>query len=371
MSNTRKQELKIKTMYFGCDVSKDTFDVAWRTTDEGPVQPGDFHAMKSRKFQRTPAGVALFVEMAAKVAGDIHITIVMESTGSYSLELSYWIWQKRPDMPIADVPPKQVRDWCKGVGVRAKTDRIDACMIACYGAERRPRVNGPSSGPYPVMRALTRCREALCEKRRIIDMQLHEAGRDNIDKTTARFLQKQYGGLRKACDKSIAKVEKEIDKLVKSRADLKSDCEILDEIPGIGTVTVTTVLAEAGDLRRFDSSRQLTGFAGVDPVTRESGTSVKSPGRTTRRGNARIRRVLANAAWATTRTKADNPFKTTFNRLLAAGKPKLVALVAVMRKMLATMRAVLISGCYDPEFDSKKSVENPGTIPEKLVSNLD
>lgn len=358
MSNTTKQESKVKTVYFGCDVSKDTFDVAWRTTDEGPVRPGDFHAMKSQKFQRTPAGVALFLEMAAKVAGDSPMIVVMESTGSYSLELSYWIWQKRPDVPIADLPPKQVRDWCKGVGVRAKTDRIDACMIACYGAERRPRVDGPGSGPYPVMRALTRCREALCEKRRIVDLQMDEAGRDNIDKATARFMQKEYGRLRKAYDKSIAKVEKEIDKLVESHADLKSDCEILDEIPGIGMVVATTVLSEAGDLRQFDSSRQLAGFAGLDPVTRESGTSVKSPGLTTRRGNARIRRVLANAAWASTRTKADNPFKTTFNRLVAAGKPKLVAMVAVMRKMLATMRAVLISGRYDPNFRSKKAVDN-------------
>ncbi len=107
-------------------------------------------------------------------------------------------------------------------------------------------------------------------------------------------------------------------------------------------INATTILAELGDLRRFTLARQLSAFAGMSPQHRQSGTSIRGRSRLCKKGNARVRQCLYLSAMAAIR--GNNQLRDTYRRLLAQGKLRMVALGAIMRKLLTLMRAILISG---------------------------
>ena len=121
---------------------------------------------------------------------------------------------------------------------------------------------------------------------------------------------------------------------------MAADMELLRSIKGIGPITAMAILAEAGDLRRFRRGRQLTAFLGVSPKRYESGSSVRGKTRMCRVGGTHIRPVLYMAAVSVTRRAC--PLGDFYRRLVEAGKPEMVAIGAVMRKMVLIMRAVLI-----------------------------
>lgn len=366
METTVKLAAQVKTIYFGLDISKACFDAGWREAGQAALQRHELRLMKVLKYERSRAGAKSFALMAQKLAGGANIVVVMESTGSYSLELACWLRSVLPGAAIADVPPKRVRDWCASTGVRAKTDAIDAALIACYGAERQPPVHDQRGPLYQELRALTRAREAFVYDRQAQQQRLEEVAREHNSGEMIRVLTSGYNRVIKSLEREIGKLEDKMKQLMESHPDLRADFELGDSLPGMGLITVATLFGEAGDLRRF-GSRELVAFAGLDPVTRQSGTSVVSPRRITRRGNTRIRRILANAAWAATRTKNDNPFKNAYYRLVARGKPTLVALNAVMKKMLTTLRAALIAGAYMPVINTPQAVENPKQTVQKLA----
>ena len=131
----------------------------------------------------------------------------------------------------------------------------------------------------------------------------------------------------------------------------KRDFALLNTIAGVGPITAMTVLAEIGDLRRFERARQLTAYAGVTPRNVESGTSVRGKTHMCKRGNGRVRQALYLSAMATLNTKHPNSLSMMHYRLCEEGKEGKAALGAVMRKQLTVMRAILISGRpYDPTF---------------------
>jgi transposase len=133
---------------------------------------------------------------------------------------------------------------------------------------------------------------------------------------------------------------------------LKRDFALLTSIDGVGPITALTVLAEIGDLRRFERARQLTAYVGVSPQIVRSGTSVRGKTRMCKRGNERVRRALYLSAMATLNTREPNSLSAMHARLCREGKQGKAALGAVMRKQLTIMRAVIISGIpYDPAYD--------------------
>ena len=152
-------------------------------------------------------------------------------------------------------------------------------------------------------------------------------------------------------DKDISTVEQEMKLIVNEDEAFKCDFDLLTSIDGVGPITAMTVLAEIGDLRRFERARQLTAYAGVSPRVVQSGTSVRGKTRMCKQGNKRIRQALYLSAMATLKTKKPNTLSTMHYRLCDDGKEGKEALGAVMRKQLTVMRAILISGKpYDPTF---------------------
>jgi transposase len=139
----------------------------------------------------------------------------------------------------------------------------------------------------------------------------------------------------------IKKVEKKMREVIQQSERLKKDYELLVTIPGVSFVTACTILAEMGELRRFGRARQLTAFAGVSPRNYESGTSVRGGTHLCKSGSPRVRQALYMASL--TAARMAGPLKDDYNRLVNAGKERMVALGAVMRKLLVLMRAILIS----------------------------
>ncbi|WP_285727609.1 transposase, partial [Geothrix rubra] len=142
-----------------------------------------------------------------------------------------------------------------------------------------------------------------------------------------------------ALDAQIRALESEVRKHLRAHEALAEQADRLDSVIGVGLLTAVTVMTELGDLRRFARSRQLTAFAGMSPRRKESGTSVHGRPRLCKQGSARVRAALYLAASAAVRFNPD--MKALYDRLLAQGKVKRVALGAVMRKLLVLMRAVL------------------------------
>ena len=130
--------------------------------------------------------------------------------------------------------------------------------------------------------------------------------------------------------------------LVNHDEELKRDVTLLTSIYGVAFINATTILAELGDLRRFALGRQLTAFAGMSPRHRDSGSSVHGRSRLCKQGNPRVRQSLYLSAMVAIR--GNNQFRQTYLRLLDEGKAKMVALAAIMRKLLVLMRAILING---------------------------
>lgn len=328
--------------WVGIDVSKATFDVAYALEGQKATREA-MAALPWRAFERTRAGVeALLAWLDTLVPHDERemVRVAMEATGKYSIELSIWLLERRPTLRPAIVNPKLTHNFAKSLGLRTRTDPLMAKALAFYGVERTPAAYDRPTPHQEQLRELVRYRQFLVEHKTA------ERNRAN-EGSASRFVRAAHARRLKSIDKHIAAVEQEMHNVVEKHCALKADVALLTTIFGVGFITATVVLGELGDLRRFLRARQLSAFAGLSPSHTESGTSVKTGAHLCKQGNPYVRQILYMAALAATRK--DNHFSRTYHRLVANGKEKMVALGAVMRKILLVMRAILISGkAYDP-----------------------
>jgi transposase len=312
----------------GIDVSKATFDVAWW---------GDlpFQQMLNRSFPRTPEGVKAWLT-CFKPGELLGTAVVMETTAGYCKELAGWILAACPGFHVAIANPYRVKAYAGSLGLRNKTDRVDARMLAMFGQERQPGPWAPLSAAQEELRALTRTRSKLKATRTAyINRMKSKTGGFSLDKKCQKEVL--------AClDRQIKALEQGIRNLCRKNPDIGLDLNLLMSIKGVGLITAASILGAAGDLRRFKRRNELTAFLGVSPRQVQSGTSVQCKAHMCRTGDKHVRTVLYMAAVAACRTKG--PLGDYYRRLVASGKPKKSALGALMRKLLIVMRAVLIQG---------------------------
>jgi transposase len=330
------------TAWGGCDVGDDTFDAGlWFPLAEGRQR--EMKDVPVETFPRTPEGVAAFLVWADALI-DRHaaaggprclLRVVMEATGSYSLQLSVWMLAARPSLAPAIINPKKARKYIDSLGMRNKTDRGDARGLSRYGAERCPVAYEPLTPEQAELRSLSRYRHSVIEMRVAEENRL----RDPIESPWVRkTIEKRIKALRKE-EKAL---EEEMKKVLAKASDLKRDCDLIDTVYGVGFITAVTVIAELGDLRRFMRARQLTAFSGLTTRMEHSGTSVHRPGHLCKFGSDWVRRALYMPAMVA--IGGDTDLAAFYKALIARGKSKMSALGAVMRKMLVVMRAVVISG---------------------------
>lgn len=321
-------------VWIGVDVSKSTFDAALAEGGQGGFPP--LGKLPARCFSRSPEGVAeLLSWLRASGVAPASARVVMEATGRYSVEMAAWMAQACPPLSPAIESPRQTSAFIKSLGLRNKTDRMDARALALYGVERRPRAYQPPPVSEGELRELVRYRDFLVQQKVAVENRAGET-RDN------KFIQRETRRQLLQLERDIAKTEREMERVKKASPELETDIELMTSIYGVAFLTASTIRAELGDLRRFEKARQLTAFAGLNPSVRQSGSSVRGRTHISKAGNPRVRRALYMSAMVAVR--GDNDFRNDYERLLAQGLSKMAALCAIMRKILVLMRALLISG---------------------------
>lgn len=297
--------------YVGIDVSKDRLDVHVLPQDEAFC------------VERNGKGLALLVERLKPLAPDL---VAIEATGGFESTAAAAV--AGAGLPLAVVNPAQVRHYAQALGKRAKTDAIDAKVIARFAADVKPDARAlPGEAAQLLADLVTR-------RRQIVEML--QAERQRQMRVTIRRLRKSIERLIVALEKELAALDYDIDTAVRSSPAWREKEDLLASVPGVGPQTARTLIAELPELGTLDR-KKIASLAGLAPYTRQSGAwkgkSMISGGRKT------VRTALFMAAMVAARF---NPLLKAFrDRLVAAGKPKLLAIVAVARKLLTILNAIL------------------------------
>ncbi len=323
------------TAWVGIDVSQLTLDACLLPAPNGKT--------RTAAFDNTAAGHAALAAWADQHAGGIPLGFCLESTGPYGEALATALADA--GRHVAVVNPARVKYAGLMRGQGNKTDRADAKLIAEYAAREHPAPWQPPTAEVRELQALSRRRDdlrqlAARDKTRLAAPGLTTAARTSITRTLA-FLEEEADRLQAQADELIAASER-----------LHADRDLLRTIPGIGPVAATAILAELPDPSRFDSAQQAAAYAGLAPREYRSGTSVHKRTRLSKAGNARLRKALYLPAMTAIRF---NPLVGAFyERLVKAGKAKMAALGACMRKLLMIAYGVLKSRTpFDPQRGSK------------------
>ena len=300
----------------GVDVSKATLEVAISEGARSLVLPND------------EAGCAALLSELREL--DVAL-VLFEATGGFELACATAL--QLAGLAVAVINPRQARDFARAMGYLAKTDRIDAAVLADMGRTLLARSDlSKLVKPLPDAQQLE-LQGLVTRRRQLIAMKLAEDHRMKMPGVRQR---RSLNTIIKALDREIARVDKDLQAFVgANHAELAA---LLDSVKGVGKATISTLLAEVPELGKL-SGREVSALVGVAPINRDSGTMRGK--RSIFGGRPDVRRVLFMAALVASR---HNPvIKAFYQRLLAAGKPKKVALVACMRKLLTILNAMVSS----------------------------
>lgn len=296
-------------LFVGVDVSKARLDVAVLPTGE------------AWSTENNDAGIAALVTRLTQMGTTL---VVVEATGGLEVAM---VAEVAAAVPVAVVNPRQVRDFARAMGQLAKTDRIDAEVLARFAEAVRPE-------PRPLKDEETRHLAALVSRRRQLrDMIVAESNRlGAAPKKLHKGIEKHIDWLRR----ELRLLDKDLDNQIKSSPIWREKEDLMRGVNGIGPVSAATMLAEVPELGTLNR-KQIAALVGVAPLNRDSGTYRGK--RSIWGGRASARAVLYMATLTATRT---NPrLRAFYQRLLAHGKPTKVALTAVMRKLLTILNAIV------------------------------
>jgi transposase len=297
-------------MYVGIDVSKATLDVGVHPSGE------------TWQIANEPDAIAALVDRFVAQPPEL---IVVEATGGY--ERAVVAACGAAGLPIVVVNPRQVRDFAKAMGLLAKTDRIDAGVLALFGERIRPELRELPGEDVQELEAL------VARRRQILEMLGSERNRlEHAKGAVRKDLQEHIRYL----EKRLKRVELEMDGRIQASPLWRAQDELLRSVPGIGPVVSRTLIGELPELGRLTQKR-IASLVGVAPFPCDSGK--KRGQRIIWGGRAGVRSALYMAAVVGVRRNA--ALKQFYQRLKAAGKPSKVALVACMRKLLCILNSMV------------------------------
>ncbi len=318
-----------EAVYVGVDVAKSALDVAVTDSEE------------ARQFANDDKGIS---QAVSYIAGLKPVMIILEATGNLEMPLAAAL--QASHLPVVVINPRQVRDFARATGALAKTDTIDARILALFGARVKPEIR-----PLPDKNARD-MRSLLTRRRQLVEMLTSEHNR----------LSQTHEDIRLG-------VEAHIEWLEEALSDINDDLEcrikhspswlkknnLLKSVPGVGKVVSYTILIELPELESLNR-RKIAALVGVAPLNRDSGTMRGR--RTVGGGRAKLRSTLYMAALVASRC---NPIIAAFyQRLVDAGKAKKVALVACMRKLLTILNAMMRA----------MATWQPGPIPQSVLMEV-
>ncbi len=297
--------------FVGIDVSKDRLDVHVLPQDEAFT------------VERNGKGLAELVERLKPFAPSL---VAVEATGGFEMTTAAAV--AGAGLPLAVVNPAQIRHYAQALGKRAKTDPIDAKVIARFAADVKPEAR-------PLPDEQTQLLAELVSRRRQI-VEMIQAERQREKRITVKRLKKSIARVVTALEKELVEIDSEIDDMIRGSPVWREKEDLLASVPGVGNQTARTLLAELPELGTLDRKR-IASLVGLAPYTRQSGQwkgkSMIGGGRSS------VRSALFVAAMVAGR---HNPTLKAFrDRLVTAGKPKIVAVIAVARKLLTILNAIL------------------------------
>jgi len=291
---------------------------------------------KPHAFPHTGSGVKRLWNWVHSTNSEAILHFCMEATGVYSLQLATRLFAY-PDTQISIVNPAQISSFAKAQLRRSKTDRIDALVILAFAQSQHPESWRPEPEALQKLSNLVNQAEALRDSLRRWDNRAHtQAYVPDLPK----LVRKSTSILQKAIRRELIKIDKSIQELCEDEPVLRSQVQLLCTIPGVAKQSAVRLLAYGKTALTDYSARALVAHAGLAPKHRQSGISILGKSHLAKEGDKRFRCVLY---MPTLVGIIHNPIlKNFYQRLLARGKPKMVALVACMKKLLLIVRAILI-----------------------------
>ncbi len=296
--------------FVGIDVSKDYLDVAFRPT------------LAPMRVRNDEAGIAVLIERLKQQAPQM---VVLEATGGYELAVSAALAVAK--LAVAVVNPRQVRDFAKATGRLAKTDAIDAEVIAHFAEAVRPE-------PRPLPDAQQLALEALVSRRRqLVEMLTAERNRLQLSARVVRpGIERNIEWLRQ----QLKDIDDELDKAIRNSPVWRAKDDLLRSVPGVGPVTSRTLLSDLPELGMLNR-KQIAALAGIAPLNRDSGRMRGK--RRTWGGRASVRSVLYMAVLSA--RKCNVVIRRFYERLVGNHKPKKVVLIACARKLLSILNTMM------------------------------
>lgn len=315
------------TNFYGVDISKDVFDV---------MDQNGIHS----KFANNLQGFKMFEKRIAK-----NSVVIMEATGVYHVQLADFLYKKA--IPVSVVNPLSIKRFIQMNLRRIKTDKADAEMICKYGQMNDLNKYIPSSVFIKEARIITENIDLLIKSRTMFKNRLHAIKHKGTKHRS--ILISSIDKAIKALDKQVKLLELELKKLIKENyPDLYSR---LQTIPGIGEGTAAFMLILTEGFEKFESAKQLICYFGLSPTEKSSGSSVRGSSRISKQGNPKIRNLLFMCSFNACKT--NKACRELYQRIVAKGKSKKLALIAVANKLIKQAFAIAKSGLvYDENYRS-------------------
>jgi transposase len=317
------------TTTIGIDVSKATLDVM--------IVQGQ--TRRHRQFANTPSGHQQLGRWLHE-QGAVHGQACLEATGRYGQPITRLLYDQA--IAVSMVNPRRIKAYGESLLLRNKTDKSDAWLIADFCRTQQPRLWQP---PDPAVETLQAWQRRLQDLQQMRTQEINRlealSKHDVVYPCIRRHL--------RILEREISRVEQAIAAHIQTTPHLQQAHALLTSIVGIGDKSAGQILAELPDIHTFANARELAAYAGVSPRQKLSGSSVHGRSRLVKIGSAKLRKALFFPALVAMRF---NPhLKSVADRLLAAGKPKMVVVGAIMRKLLCLIYAILKSGRpYDPNY---------------------
>jgi len=313
--------------FFGIDISKDVFDV---------VKNGENHY----QFSNNIIGFKKFLKLL-----DSNSYCIMEATGVYHYALALYLYQN--DLPVSVVNPLVIKRFMQMHLRTIKTDKADAKQISLYGIQNKLAPWKPAASYITESKDIFELISLYIKQRTMLKNRLHSFNTKSSQKMVKIELNKSIRHL----DKAIQKLESKLEVIIKTyHQKMYSN---LKSIPGLGPKTVLYMILITEGFVKFESAKQIISYSGLSPTQRISGSSIRGKSRISKQGNSKLRNLLFMCSFNA--CKVNRPCKALYERIVAKGKSKKLALIAVENKLIKQAFSIAKSGLqYDENFVSIK-----------------
>ena len=328
----------------GIDCSQDDFAV----TFSGVKADQEIVHLASRAFKNNEVGFKAFNKWVGKFDRSLSLLYVMEATGVYHERLACFLFDLGKQVVV--VEPKRAKDFSKTMKVKTVTDKIASKYLSVMGLEKKLKTWTKPDKVHVELKQLTREKEQVQSQITQIKNQIHaEKSGGWVNNNSLERFDERLNLLKK----QKMEILKDIKEVLNKNPELKEKIRKITTIPGVGEITVVTAVAETNGFFQITNKRQLISYAGYDVINQESGTSVKTKPRISKKGNRHIRKAMHMPALSS--IKHNDLNKDLFIRIVSKSGIKMKGVVAVQRKLLVLIYTLWKNDTeYDPQYEQKK-----------------